>query len=159
MNKTNFLGKIGILISYASLFFLATYFGKAITYSGTLFFSIGLILGMGLLELDELFLYKYYDLKEKQLVTRSLIFILSLFPLGIFLMTSTGSATGVGMFLGIISSLALDIFTYKKDLKNFQDRFFYQLKRKVTTTEHKIFTNLFIILTILYAFIVIFLGR
>ena len=159
MTKNNLLGKIGILISYASLFFLATYFGKAVNYTDSIFFAVGLILGMGLLELDELLLYKYYDPQEKKLATRSLLFLLSLLPLGVFMLTSTGSAIGVGMFLSIISGLSLDLFTYRKDINGFQHRFLYQLKRKITHDEHKIFTMVFISLTVLYAFLVIFSGR
>jgi hypothetical protein len=159
MIKTNLLGKVGILITYASLFFLATYFGKAVNYLDASLFSVGLVLGMALLEIDELFLYKYYDPTEKKLATRSLLFLISLFPLGLFLLTSTGSPTGVGMFLSIISGLSLDIFTYRKDLLAFHHRFLYQLKRKITAKEHNIFTISFIAATFFYAFLVLFLGR
>jgi hypothetical protein len=159
MNKSNLLGKIGILVSFSALFFLVTFFGKPVNYIDASFFAVGLILGMALLEIDELFLYKYYDPTEKKLATRSLLFLISLFPLGLFLLTSTGSPTGVGMFLSIISVLSLDIFSYRKNLPAFHHRFLYQLKRKITDKEHKIFTVVFIALTFVYAFLVLFLGR
>lgn len=159
MNKTDLLGKAGILISYSWLFFLAVYFGKAASYFQAIFFILGMLLGLALLDLDENYLYKHYSAESKKLATRSLLFIISLIPLGLFLLTSTGSATGVGMFLGIISGLSLEFYRMKNDLVGFQTRFLYQLKREVTLEEHKIFTIVFISLSILYGFFIIFLGR
>lgn len=164
MRQSNLLSKLGIIISYATLFFVATYFGKAVDYTDGIMFVIGLLLGMGLLEADENFFFKYYvDLavatNEKRLATRSLLFILLLFPLGLFLMTSTGSVIGVGMFLSIISGLALEFFILRNDRKSFQERFLHQLKRDITTDEQQIFTTFFISATILYGFFVIILGR
>ncbi len=164
MKQSNIFEKIGILISFASLFFLATYFGKAVSYVDGLLFVVGLLLGMGLLEADENFLFKYYiegdsQISHKKLITRSLLFILLLMPLGLFLLTSTGSAIGVGMFLSIVSGLALEFFILRNDREAFQERFLHQLKREITVDEQKVFTTVFICITIFYALIVIFLGR
>lgn len=163
--KSNYLlSKLGIIISFASLFFVATYFGKAVGYTDGFLFTFGLLLGMGLLEIDETVLFKYYVDQEsvdtkKRLVTRSLLFILLLFPLGLFLLTSTGSAIGVGMFLSILSGLSLEFFLLRKNRAGFQERFLHQLKREITDSEHQLFTTFFIGATILYGFFVIFLGR
>ena len=164
MKQTNILGELGISISYVVLFFVAIYFGKSVDYTDGLLFVVGLLLGMGLLEADENFCFKYYvdpraSAPEKRLVTRSLLFILLLFPLGLFLLTSTGSAIGVGMFLSIISGLALEFFILRNNKKGFQERFLHQLQRDITADEQQIFTTLFISLTVLYGFFVIFLGR
>lgn len=155
-NLNNLLGKSGIIVSYSALFFLATHFGKSTDYFDVFIFVLGLSMGMGLLELDELFLYKYYDPKNKQLATRSLLFLISLFPLGLFLMTSTGSIIGVGMFLSIISGLSLDLFSYKNNLPSFQKRFLFQLKRNISKDEQTVLITVFISLSVLYAFMVIF---
>ncbi len=166
MKQTNLVGKIGIVVSFAALFFVATYFGKSVSYTDGLLFGIGLLLGMFLLEADEKFLFKYYieadsqaEDKQKRLVTRSLLFLLLLFPLGLFLLTSTGSAIGVGIFLSITSGLALEFFTLRNDRQGFQERFLHQLKRDITAEEQQIFVTLFISITILYSFFIIFLGR
>lgn len=159
MNKTDLLGKAGILLSYSLLFFLAVYFGKAVSYLQVVFFAIGMLLGLALLDIDENYLYKHYSAESKKLATRSLLFLISLLPLGLFLLTSTGSATGVGMFLGIISGLSLEFYRMKNDLDGFQKRFLYQLKRNITFEEHRTFTIVFICLSILYGFFIIFLGR
>lgn len=159
MKIQNLVGKIGIIFSFSLLFLVATYFGKAVNYVDVLLFIVGLLFGTALLEADENFLFKYYDLEEKKLATRSLLFIVSLFPLGLFLLTSTGSAIGVGMFLAIISGLSLEFYLLKNNIAEFQKRFLYQLKRDITLDEHKAFTIIFISLTLLYGFLVIFLGR
>lgn len=159
MQKNNLFGKIGILISLSVLFLVSAYFGKAVNYFSVLFFSVGIFLGMALLEADEKYAYKYYDPDEKRLVTRSFLFLLSLPPLGLFLLTSTGSAMGVGMFLGIISILSLEFFSFRNNLQGFQKRYLSQLKRDITQDEHAIFTTVFIAATVLFAFLVIFLGR
>jgi hypothetical protein len=159
MKQTNIVGKVGILISFSMLFLVATYFGKAVNYLDVGLFAVGLILGIGLLELDERLLYQYYDPEDKKLATRSALFLLTLFPLGLFLLTSTGSPTGVGMFLGIISGLSLEFYNLRNDLEQFQQRYLYQLKRDIAPDEHKIVTLVCISLTFIYAFLVIFLGR
>ena len=159
MKQISIISKIGIFISLSALFLVAAYFGKSVNYFGVALFSVGLVLGMGLLDADERFLFKYYDPEHKQLATRSLLFLIALFPLGLFLLTSTGSSTGVGMFLGIISGLSLEFYSLRSNLPLFQARFLYQLKRNITAQEHKLVTTIFIGFTFLYAFLVIFLGR
>ena len=164
--QKNLIGKISIVISLAALFFAATYFGESANYTDCLLFIIGLLLGMSLLEADEIFLFKYYTDNEflesgqqKKLVTRSLLFLLLLFPLGLFLLTSTGSVIGVGMFLSILSGLALEFFILRNDRTGFQERFLHQLKREITAEEQLILITVFISVTVLYGFLVIFLGR
>jgi len=159
MKSNNLFGKIGIFVSLTSLFLVAAYFGKAVDYTGVLLFGIGIVSGMLLLELDEMFLYKYYDAQNKKLTSRSILFLVSLPPLGLFLLTSTGSSMGVGMFLGIISILSLEMFNFRKNINGFKQKFLFQLKRDISEDEHILVTTVFISLSILYAFLVIFMGR
>lgn len=169
MNYSNIFAKVAIGVCFALLFFVATYFGKAAAYIDVFFFSVGILFGIALLEADEMYLHKFYadettsdrqkTTKLPQLMTRSVLFLLLLFPLGLFLITSTGSAIGVGFYLGIVSGLAYELFTARNDRERFHTRFMYQLKRHLSTQEQNIFTYSFIGISILFAFLVIFLGR
>jgi len=159
MKTNNLFGKIGIFISLTALFLVATYFGKAVDYMGVALFGLGILLGNALMYMDETFLYKYYDEVNKNLTSRSLLFLVSLPPLGLFLLTSTGSTLGVGMYLGIIAVLSLEMFQLRKNKVAFKQKFLFQLKRDITPDEHVLITTLTISLSILYAFLVIFLGR
>lgn len=159
MKINNFIGKIGIFISLSSLYLVSIYFGKTDSYIGAVLFGVGFLIGWFLLEFDELFLYKYYDLENKNLATRSLLFIFSLLPLGIFLITSTGSSMGVGLFIGVVSVLSLEMFNLRKSLSLFKDRFLFQLKRDLSMDEQNVFISIFIGLSLLFGFLVIFAGR
>ena len=86
--RGNLFHKVAVILCYAALFVVAIYFGKSASYVDAIFFTVGLLLGVALLEVDESLLFKYYrepDSDNFQLMTRSLLFIFSLFPLGIFL--------------------------------------------------------------------------
>ena len=167
LKQPSLLAKIILLVLVVGLFVLATYLGKAVNYTHALFFAVGLLIGAALLEADENYLYKFYteessqtsQTTHKQMATRSVLFIASLFPLGLFLMTSTGSPVGVGVFLGVSITLAFEFFSFRNNKADFEKRFLYQLKREITVQEHKSFVWLFIAATVLYALIVIFLGR
>jgi len=97
--------------------------------------------------------------KKINLITRSLLFIFSLFPLGLFIITSTGSELGIGMFLGIITTLLLELIKYRKNEDSFHARFLFQLKRKLSTKEINFFVASFGILTLIFALLTFFLGR
>ncbi len=170
MKFNNPVLKVIIIVCYAVLFGIATYFGKSTSYFDALFFVLGLVLGFILLQVDELYAYSYYNddshekqnavpQNERQLVTRSLLFIIILFPLGLYLMTSTGSAIGVGLFIGIISGIAIEMASLRNNSELFHQRFLYQLKRKLSAQEEKIFRAVFIGASFFYGLIVIFMGR
>ena len=167
MKLNNIFAKLAITLCFGALFGLAAYFGKSVSVADITLFVVGLLFGWALLEADENFFYKYYveekevnlPLSERQLVTRSLLFILSLFPLGLYLMTSTGSSIGVGLFINLTAGLALEMFSLKDESELFHKRFLYQLKRKFSQQEQRIFRTVFTVSSFLYALIVIFLGR
>ncbi|KUK79388.1 MAG: hypothetical protein XD95_0433 [Microgenomates bacterium 39_7] len=115
-----------------------------------IFFVLGVFLGIALLVLDEDFLHQHYqdedqvkmsenplsikeldDKKEgkksKFLVTRSTIFLLTLVPLSLFVVTSTGSALGSGLIFGIMLNLIIEMWAIKKTPEAFKKRFLSQL--------------------------------
>jgi hypothetical protein len=162
MTTTKSFANLLILIGLAVLFYLSVFFGKPAGRFDVFLFPIGLFLGMIFLEVDERYAFKFYQLvdsTQKRLVTRSLLFLMSLFPLGIFLMTSTGSATGVGLFLGIIAILSLEMSELRNNPEAFHERFMYQLRRKLNPEELKWFVSAFVLASFLFSFFIIFLGR
>lgn len=161
MNTMN-VKKVLIFVIYTALFYASQMMGKVGTAHDVLLFSFGLIIGIILLDLDEAYLYRYYQESQKeikQLVTRSLLFQLLLFPLGIFLMTSTGSPVGIGIFLSITAMLSLELLATLKNNTFFEKRFMYQLKKSLDVTAQKHYTILFLCMSIFFLIFTIFLGR
>lgn len=151
-----------IPLSYLGLFFLSNLFKGDINYFDLIFFTVGTALGTILMDLDEVIFYKYYledNEKEVKLITRSLLFMLSLIPLGIFLVTSTGSELGIGLFLGIITTLLVELIIYRNNIDLFHLRFLSQLKRKLDIQEIKYFVSAFSVLTLVFVLLTFFLGR
>jgi len=167
MKFNNLFPKVAIIVSYSVLFAVATYFGKSTSYFDIFLFILGLLFGAAILHLDEVFLYDLYadeqqkllSQDEKQFATRSLLFLLMLFPLGLYIMTSTGSSVGVGLFIGIISGISVEMAQLRNNSELFHKRFLFQLKRKLTTQEEKTLRAVFITAAIFYALMVIFMGR
>lgn len=162
--QTKLILMFSVFIVYSGLFFLSTFLGKIGTgFYDVALFSLGVGLGIGILFLDESYFYRFYVEKKttskKYLVTRSLIFMLTLIPLGLFLMTSTGSALGVGMFLGIVSGLSIELLQYRSSADLFKDRFLSQLKKNVHQSEIDKGTIVFVSLSILYGVLTLFFGR
>jgi uncharacterized membrane-anchored protein YhcB (DUF1043 family) len=111
-----------------------------------LFFVVGVFLGMLLLIFDEEQLYHYYqdeadaslqdleqdsmnkESEERFVVTRSTLFLLSLVPLSLFVVTSTGSALGIGFVLGMILGLIIEMWMLRNSSDRFRRRFLRQLK-------------------------------
>lgn len=157
-----------ITLFHSGLFFLVNYFGSDLNYLDSLFFATGIFAGTVLMHLDEVFLFQYYlephdylkpGSEKINLITRSLLFIFSLFPLGLFMITSTGSELGVGLFLGIITTLSLELIKYRKDEDYFHTRFLFQLKRKLSMKEINFFVASFSVLTLVFVLLTFFLGR
>lgn len=167
MKFSNLFPKVAIIVSYSVLFGIATYFGKSTSYVDVLLFVVGLLFGAAILYLDEVFFYDLYadqqqkllPTEEKQLATRSVLFLLMLFPLGLYMMTSTGSSVGVGLFIGIISGISVEMAQLRNNSELFHKRFLFQLKRKLMIQEEKTLRAVFITAAIFYALIVIFMGR
>ncbi|OIO43655.1 MAG: hypothetical protein AUJ41_04770 [Candidatus Pacebacteria bacterium CG1_02_43_31] len=147
---------------YLGLFFLANFFKGEISYYNLIFFTVGTVLGTILMDLDEAVFYKYYLEKnetEIKLITRSVLFMFSLLPMGIFIVTSTGSEIGIGLFLGILTTLLIELIIYRNSIDLFHSRFLSQLKRKLSAQEIKYFVSIFSVLTLIFVLLTFFLGR
>lgn len=111
----------------------------------TVFLIIGMYGGFGLLLADVEWLYQHYfeetaknatkPVAPPEYITRSALFILTLLPLTIFMLTSTGSALGMGLLMGILIGLSLEMFALRRNPTEFQARFLSQVKRIFTPEE------------------------
>lgn len=83
-------------------------------------------MGVALLELDESYLYRYYQEEGASLTslaTRSSLFLLVLPLLSIFVLTSTGSWFAGAMVLAINSYLCLEMWQFHQEPILFKERF------------------------------------
>lgn len=97
-------------------------------------FILGLVSGVSLLVADEQYFFKHYLEKEQKkfsrLITRSLMFIMSLVPLAFFVVTSTGSYLAIGTVFGLIIGLIQEMWWFCKNEVLFRKRFLTDLKHK-----------------------------
>ncbi len=109
-------------------------------------FVVGVLLGYALLIFDQVRLFKFYNEREELeqaaanqqdpfLVTRSTMFLLALIPLGLFVITSTGSALGGGLMMGLLLGLILELWEYRRLPQAFKHRFLSQLKTDVSPSD------------------------
>lgn len=110
----------------------------------TALLMLGVYGGFGLLLLDVEWLYQYYTQEPleppevqqpPEYITRSALFILTLIPLTIFMLTSTGSSVGMGMLMGILIGISLEMFALRRRQLEFQNRFLSQVKRVFNSEE------------------------
>lgn len=154
------------LLGYSGLYFLFKSSAAAQPLFNTALFAVGLVLGMILVWADARWLHQYYQekkgelveggLPEQQLITRSLLFALALLPLSIYLITSTGSPTGVGMLLGILVSLTAEILLLRKDRQKLSERFLSQLSRPATAQDIDWYIRLFTVFTVIISILIVF---
>ncbi len=152
---------IFIPVIYSLLFTLVIFLEFHQLFFGSIvLFFLGSFLGLLLMLADEEYLYRYYLIPKqtKKLITRSLLFIITLLPLGIFLATSTGSILGVASFLSIITVLMIEMLTLKNKPKLFQQRFLSQLKRTITKKDTRSFSLVFTILVFVFIILIFFLS-
>lgn len=109
-------------------------------------FAVGVLLGYALLIFDRVRLFKFYNEDEELeqaeqnqrdpfLVTRSTLFLLALIPLGLFVITSTGSALGGGLMMGLLLGLIFEMWEYRRLPQIFKHRFLSQLKTDVSSSD------------------------
>ncbi len=156
--------QIVVPLMYGGLFYLLKSEVEVEPVLAAVMLAAGMYAGALILWMDEHWLYEYYreqasqpPAPAKKLITRSLLFVLSLLPLGVFMMTSTGSTLGVGMLLGLAVFLLAESLLAKKDSEYFQQRYLYQLNRPITAVDVEwyvrglgIFAVAFSILVIVY---------
>lgn len=97
----------------------------------TALFAFGSGLAIALLFFDEsVFSKKYAErgVENQVVMTRSLLFVLTLFPLGIFVTTSSGSSLGMGLILVLLGGLLVEMMMLRKQVHEFNSRFVSQLK-------------------------------
>jgi len=110
-----------------------------------LFFLLGLLMGLALLELDKRVLHKKYndelpgneDNETKSnnapfLATRSTLFLLVLIPLTFFVVSSTAGAVGKGFVLGLMLGLVKEMWMIRNNIDRFSNLFLSQLKLEPT---------------------------
>jgi hypothetical protein len=123
---------------YAVLFYFLKVLPNEASLVSTLFFLAGFYLGNILLWADGKFLYPYYNelrTEPKQLITRSVIFLLVYVFLGLFVVTSSGNFIGTGMIFGIGVTLLSELYALRDNPEAFQQKFLFQLKRHLTPLE------------------------
>lgn len=126
---------------YAGLYHMFNV-GLVLEFSlGVALLGLGMYLGVALSWLDEHVFYSYYrsDSPEQnqwpQLATRSLLFVLTLIPLGIFIVSSTGSELGVGVLLGFAIVILSEMNWLHRFVDEFHAHFLWQLKRRLNEQE------------------------
>jgi hypothetical protein len=98
-------------------------------------FVVGVLGGVFLMWIDEKLLFRYYtEATQVHLITRSPMFIAAYVPLAVFVITSSGSAIGVGLIQGIGLLLTWELLKVRKDPVAFNARF-YQEQHQVTHQE------------------------
>lgn len=162
-----------------SLFFLFSiiYFQAWQNWQSLLTFSFAYFLGFFLLLLDEKYLYSFYiektyisdknishentknpaasrDTNSIQLLTRHPLFIISLFLMGVFVLTSTGSVAGMALVISLNLFLFLEILQLRKEPLLFVQRFFASSKLLLSRKEIRLICLFqgvcFLILLLLY---------
>lgn len=108
-------------------------------FTDVILFVVGAVLGNLFLLLDAKFLYpRYNELRTvpERLITRGLVFVIAYVAAGIFVVTSSGSSTGIGMVLAIGYSILAEMFAYLYTKREaFAPRFLYQVNRRVGPAE------------------------
>lgn len=153
--------KLLIPVFYGVLYLMNTVIRDNFSYLNLLYFVSGASLGVVLMYLDETYLFKYYlepHAEKLKLMTRSLLFIIFLLPLGLFIISSTASKLGAGLFLGVVSVLLLELLFYRPNIEEFHSRFLFQLTRKLSKKEIDYFVLIFSIFTFIFIFLTFILG-
>lgn len=141
----SFFLQITFPIIYALVFFLMREreFAGSLPWNSLLMLA-GIYVGELLIFIDEKWLYGYYHLKEDEdfgvirPATRSLLFVLALIPMGLFMLTATASILGIGVLLGCLFALFTEVFNLQGQSEIINQKYFFQLKRKVTSQDRQI---------------------
>ena len=128
--------KISIVAVYYMLMLVKGYSVLSEQWQSYGLLAVGLALGLLATFLDAQYLFRYYQdtasVNPTHLATRSTLFLLALVPLSLFVLTSTGSPLGVGLVVGLVSSVMIDMCLNARRPEAFADQFLYQIKRNFT---------------------------
>lgn len=119
-----------IILLFALPFFFA--FSEVTLYA---WFLVGYAFGLAVMLLDEMVLYKQYAAQTPdalQLITRSPLFLAAYPVLAFFAITSSGSALGVGVLLGMGIVLVAESVALQRDPARLRARFAQHLSAQVS---------------------------
>lgn len=131
-----------LLFSLLFLAILIFFFKAWENITSLIYFTSAYFLGLILLLIDELFLYRFYtdkiDMQENSsshnplLASRNLMFLLALPFLSIFVVTSSGSLFGIAFVLALNFYLLVEIWQLRSEPLLFTDRFLVMSKIEVS---------------------------
>lgn len=144
----------------ASLIYAAPFYFVLDSFDKFVLFGIGIGVGLLLLLADRRLFYAYYNdqgqTEEKYLATRSAIFLLTLIPLSLFVITSTMSLLGIGLVMSLILNLIVEMSLYRRWPQAFKKRFLSEIAVKPefkTVNQILLFAlSFFVVLNILLVF-------
>lgn len=146
-----------ILQGLLTLLFTALFYFTAAAQEvlSTALFAFGAVLGVALLFLDETVFSKRYaeqGVTGQVVMTRSLLFVLTLLPLGVFVTTSSGSEIGIGLLLLLLSGILIEMMSMRKMVDAFNQRFVSQLKNPWVQSEIYIYMGVIVFFWLLLLF-------
>lgn len=102
------------------------------------FFVVGWLLGICILWFDQTIAYHYYAEVEKpvQLITRSPLFLVVYIPMTLFVMTSSGSALGMGIVMAIGTGLCAELWLWRQQLDVLNGRFYAHAAKPLSQAEY-----------------------
>ncbi len=101
------------------------------------FFIFGISIGTLMVIADDVWLASLYT-EPTDIVrplTRSILFVLLLIPIGVFVLTSTASVLAIGLFLGITSSLVSEMVMLYSEPQQISEKYLWQLQRSLSDLE------------------------
>ncbi|OGJ16800.1 MAG: hypothetical protein A2632_02030 [Candidatus Pacebacteria bacterium RIFCSPHIGHO2_01_FULL_46_16] len=129
------IAKLTLLGLLAGAFFFLK-LGTNLIWFPLLEFSLGLLLGAGLLKFDKVVLApRYQDEAHTFIFTRSFLFIISFAAVSLWIVTSSGSLVGNGLALGIAGSLLIEMTHLRLDAEVFHQTFFAQINKRYTQAD------------------------
>jgi hypothetical protein len=152
------LAQLAFPLLYAGLFYLFSLTADSGRWLEVTLLLSGLYLGVGLYLADKPFLSTFYLEKGQHgpLMSRSTLLALVLVPLGIFVITSTGSHLSVGVYLGLFGALVWHMLFVSSDSQAFGREFLSQVKRKFSPTETNWYIGGLALVFLVFSYWVIF---
>lgn len=148
-------------VLFSILFYVAVVMPSDGSYWQVVLFVLGSYLGNVVLWADGALLYpRYNELQTypQKLITRSILFVAAFSAAALFILSSSGSALGAGIVIGLGISLLGEMIVYLREPTLFHHRFLFQLKRQPTTAEQRLYVLIFSIWLILLSAVFLFRG-
>ncbi len=129
------LAKFILLGLLAGAFFFFTLEAKLI-WLPLVQFSLGLLVGVGLLKFDKVVLApRYNDETHQFVITRSFLFLIAFAAAAVLMVTSSGSIVGNGLALGIASSLLVEMTHLRLAIDEFHQTFLAQVTKRYSQSD------------------------